>query len=291
MKVSVRAYAKLNLSLDITGKRDDGYHIVEMLMQSVSLHDTVTVWDCRDGGIEVNTSGGEVADDETNIAYKAAQAFFAETGISNPGVCIKIKKRIPLKAGMAGGSADAAAVLVALNRIFSAGLDESRLCDIGELIGADVPFCITGGTSMARGIGNILSPLPPLPECYIVAAKPDEGVSTAEAYAAVDGFKGQLIRPDAVRMSEDICAGDLRAVAAGLCNVFEQAIDLPSCAAIKKTMLESGALGAVLTGSGSAVFALFEEKDDAEACRQALEESFDEVFLMRPNSCGCEIID
>lgn len=289
MKLTLKANAKLNLTLDVVGKKDDGYHLLETVMQSVSLCDTVTIRDDKSGCITVSTSDPEIADDESNLAYRAAAAFFEATKIENPGIDIKIKKRIPCEAGLAGGSADAAAVLIALNKIFSAELSVDELCDIGEKLGADIPFCIVGGTVLARGMGNILSPIPTLEDCFFVIAKPESSVSTAKAYALVDSYKGEFIRPDSIALSEHICGGDIKAVARGCINVFEQALALEESAKIKQIMLEEGALGACLTGSGSAVFAIFEDEDAAKDCAEKLERDYDDVFLVEPVSFGCEI--
>ena len=291
MKVTVRAHAKINLTLDIVGKREDDYHLLESVMQSVSLHDTVSVSTDRSGDITVSTSNDSIADDQTNIAYRAAKAFFDFTGIENPGIEIRIKKRIPTEAGLAGGSADGAAVIVALNKIFSAELNTDQLYSIGESVGADIPFCITGGTMMVRGIGNILSPLPDLADCYIAIAKPSDSVSTGGAYKAVDNFSGELIHPQTEEICGDICAEDIKAVASRLCNVFEQALSVPGSLKIRDTMLENGALGACMTGSGSAVFGIFDDEDTAQDCCDLLKKSYDDAYLSRPVSYGCEIVD
>ena len=291
MKTTVKAHAKINLTLDIVGKRDDDYHLLETVMQSVSLCDTVTVSLDNSGKISVSTSDDAIADDETNIAWKAAKAFFDCTGIKNSGVDIRIKKHIPSQAGMAGGSADGAAVIVALNELCSADFSDEQLWDIGETVGADVPFCITGGTMMVRGIGNILQPLPDLADCFIVIAKPDCNVSTGKAYAAVDNYSGVIIHPQTEDICEEICAEDIPAVAKRVCNVFEQALELEEPLEIKRFMLDSGALGACMTGSGSAVFGIFDDEDDAEKCCDMLEKKYDDVFLTHPCSCGCEIDD
>ena len=291
MKVTVKAHAKINLTLDIVGKRDDDYHLLESVMQSVSLHDLVTVRTTSDGAIDVFTSDDRIADDQSNIAYRAAQAFFEATNVSHDGIDIRIKKRIPIGAGMAGGSADGAAVIIALNEIFETKLSEEQLCDIGDSVGADVPFCLTGGTMMARGTGSILSPLPDLPACFIVIAKPDCGVSTAAAYRSVDQYVGELLHPDSEAVCEDICAQDINAVASRLSNVFEQALALEPSLAIKQAMLDAGALGACMTGSGSAVFGIFEDKDAANDCADILERDYDDVFVTQPVSRGCIIDD
>ena len=181
MKVNVDAPAKINLFLDIRGKRSDGYHIVSMVMQSISLCDEITVSRTDDGDIKIVCSDENIPLDETNTVYKAVELFFKETEKENKGIEIKIKKNIPTEAGLGGGSTDAAAVLHALNKLYDTELSRKELAEIGAEIGADVPFCVYGGTMSASGIGTILSPLPDLPECYLVIVKPNIGVCTEQA--------------------------------------------------------------------------------------------------------------
>ncbi len=289
MKITLKANAKLNLTLDIVGKRDDDYHLLESVMQSVSLCDTVTVKTDQSGEISVSTTNDSIADDKTNIAYKAADAFFRMTGTTNTGVDIRIKKRIPTGAGMGGGSADGAAVIIALNELFDARLSDEQLCDIGETVGADVPFCITGGTMLARGTGNILTPLPDLPQCWLVIAKPEVAVSTAEAYKAVDRYTGHFSAPDNDRLCEYICSHDLPAIGSCLGNIFEQVIELPEVKSIHDSMYRAGALGSCMTGSGSAVFGIFDDRDAADSCCDELSKQYDDVFIVSPVVRGCEI--
>lgn len=290
MRVTVSAPAKINLTLDIIGKRNDGYHLVKMLMQSVSVCDTVSVWDGADSPIEIYCSRGEVPLTEENTAYRAAQTFFAFTEIKNPGIGIKIKKRIPMAAGLAGGSADAAAVILALDHMFETRLSQGELTDIGEQVGADVPFCLLGGTMLAEGIGTILSPLPDMPSCYLTLAKPGISVSTREAYSLADkrSLWESAKTDDAV---EAVCNGDIKEVARCLYNEFEKVLKLPQVASIKRVMLECGALNAGMSGSGPTVFGIFTEKSSAESCARALEDSCDQVFVCRPVSVGCQIED
>ena len=291
MKVTVKANAKLNLTLDVVGKRDDDYHLLESVMQSVSLSDTVTVKTDDSGEISVSTSDDSIADDKTNIAWRAADAFFRATGDKCAGLDIRIKKRIPTGAGMGGGSADGAAVILALDEIYNTRLDEDELCDIGEQVGADIPFCLTGGTMLARGTGNILSPLPNLEDCWFVIVKPEISISTAAAYRAIDekgGLRGYL---DNEQLCEEICSHDLEAVGKLLGNVFEQVTDIPEIEAIKKKMISAGAVGACMTGSGSAVFGLFDNEDDANDCRAQLDDRYDCCYIAEPVSRGCEIED
>lgn len=291
MKVSVKAYAKLNLTLDITGKREDGYHLLKTVMQSVSLYDTVTVRERSDGQISLSVTGEEAPEDSTNTAWKAAERFFEYTGVANPGIGIKIDKNIPVGSGLAGGSADAAGVIIALDRIFGTRLDEDELCDIAEKVGADVPFCVTGGTALARGTGSILSFLPDLADCRIVIARGSAGMSTKEAYALFDAYEGELVMPDSDKMCEDICGGDIEEVADGLCNVFEQALGLEEPARLISILRENGALGAALTGSGSAVFGIFEDEENAQEAADALEKECEYVFVKKPAHRGVKVLD
>jgi len=292
MKATVRANAKINLSLDIVGKRDDDYHLLESVMQSVSLSDVVTVKLGGDEGeITVATGSECIADDHTNTAYRAAKEFFEYTQIANPGVNIRIKKAIPVGAGLAGGSADAAAVIIALDDMLNTRLETEQLCDIAEKVGADVPFCVTGGTMLARGTGNILSPLPDLPHCHILICKPEISVSTAAAYRTIDEQGLACSAECSEDISEAVCGSDLAAVSKHLRNIFEKAMDIPEVAQIKETMIRAGALGACMTGSGSAVFGIFDDEDKAEDCASELRKEYDDVFLTEPESNGCVMDD
>ena len=289
-RISVNPQTMKQETLDIIGRRNDGYHLVKMLMQSVDVCDTVTVWDDADSPIQVFCNREEIPVSEANTAYRAAQAFFEAAKIENPCIGIKIKKRIPMAAGLAGGSADAAAVIVALDRMFETRLSEAELTDIGERVGADVPFCIFGGTMLAEGIGTILTPLPDLPDCYIVLSKPEISVSTQKAYSLAD--KHLLWEsPETDDAVEAVCNGDIEEVANCIYNKFEKVLNLPEVASIKRMMLEAGALNAGMSGSGPTVFGIFKDKGMAEGCARSLEEYCDQVFVCRPVSKGCEIVD
>ncbi len=285
MRMSAEACAKLNLTLDILGKREDGYHLLRMVMQSVTLCDTVTVWTDNGGGITLQCSQEGVPCDHRNTAYRAAELFFETTGLQNEGIGIKIKKRIPHGAGLGGGSADAAAVLRLLNELFSTCLSDRALCDIGLQVGADVPFCLMGGTMLAEGTGTLLSPLSDLEPCYFVIVKPDISISTADAYRKCDEVTPTR-RPDTDKVVDAVLEHDLTALGKQLCNVFEEVIGLPEAEHVKSVMHEAGALGACMSGSGSAVFGMFAEKSAAEDCRKRLEGEFDEVFVCRPAQSG-----
>ena len=289
MRTTVRAAAKINLFLDITGRRNDGYHIVNMIMQSVSLYDEVTVTvEKGDGEINVSCTDENIPCDETNTAYKAVKEFFKYAQLDPMNVWVKIKKRIPSQAGMAGGSTDAAAVLVALDKILDTEFSQDELAEIAENIGADVPFCIYGGTMTANGIGTILTPLPEMPECYIVVVKPDIKISTKEAYERSDSIgyeQSRSIEP----MINAICNGNIGAVGKALYNKFEEVVEVPEIDEIKSCMETYGAEGALMTGSGSAIFGIFEERSDADDCMDYLERHFENVWLVEPVS-ECQVI-
>ena len=251
------AYAKINLHLDVLGKRPDSYHNLSMIMQSISLHDTVTVEIAPGSGFEILCDDPAIPTDARNIAWKAARAF-RYTG----GLRIAIEKRIPSGAGLAGGSADAAAVLAALRDMAAPDMPDEELRSIGARVGADVPFCLLGGCCLAQGIGDILTPLPCLPQAYAVAlVKPEFSVSTAQAYAAIDAMASEdameLRRPDTARAVAHAKQGNWESLFPLCANVFEQAIPLPGLEWAKAQAMQSGALLCRMTGSGSAVFAVY----------------------------------
>lgn len=286
-QLKIRANAKINLTLDITGKRPDGYHTLSTVMQSVSLHDHVTVSRSRPaGGIRITCDDPSVPCGERNLAYRSASAFFEASGAENPGILIAIEKRIPSQAGLAGGSADAAAVLYALNRMFGSPLAEESLLQAGASVGADVPFCLTGGTQLAEGIGTIFSPLPAMMPCPIVIVKPPFSSSTAEAYHAAD--TAALCHPSARPAAEALRSGSLSALAASLGNSFESVVAPAEISALKRQFCANGAIGSGMSGSGTAVFGLFDSPAAAEMCRCALAEQYRSVFLVFPSHRGVE---
>lgn len=290
MKVKVKAPAKINLTLDVLGKRPDGYHDVSMVMQAVSLYDYVTVETTDSQEIQIVCDYPGVPCDETNIAYKACKRFFDYINEDVKGVKITIEKNIPTQAGLAGGSADGAAVLVGLNKLFSAYLKESELCEIGAKIGADVPFCIVGGTKLASGTGTKLDKMIMMPKCEIVICKPDISISTAEAYNKIDSLKSS--HPEyTAEMVKAIYARDIWMVTSTLFNDFDFALNLDPINEIKKIMLKNKALGALMTGSGSATYGIFLQKSKAEKCIKILKENYNQVFLCNPIKDGCVIID
>ncbi len=278
MSTSIDAYAKINLTLDITGRRADGYHLLRMVMQSVSLCDRLTITQ-GEPGIRIVCARADVPCNESNTAYKAAAAFFAFSGIQ-PGVTVEIEKNVPSQAGLGGGSSDAAAVLHALNEMYRTGYSNKTLCEIGVKVGADVPFCILGGTALAEGIGEKLTALPPMPKCHLVLCKPPVGVDTKKAYAKADS--AGLIGSYTNGMLQAVQSGSLHAVAENLGNAFEQVMQLDEVAQIKQIMKSAGALGACMSGSGSAVYGIFESPEAAQECKTALSGRFEQVFLCEP---------
>lgn len=283
--MTLPAYAKLNLTLDILRKRPDGYHDLRMVMQSIALHDTVTVCtETGDGEITVRTDREDLPGGPGNIAWKAAQAFYDAAGIHNSGTEILLEKHIPMQAGMAGGSADGAAVLRALQALYAPEMPRWELEQIGLQVGSDVPFCVRGGTALAEGRGEVLTDLPPLPACAIVVCKPAFGLSTPALFGRVRVEK--LSRhPDQDAMQQALAAGDLAAVARQMGNVFEEVLtaeESREIAYLKDVMLRCGALNAVMTGSGPTVFGLFAQKDRAERAVEILRDHYPQLFLTEP---------
>lgn len=261
--IVLKAKAKINLTLDAIGKRENGYHDLRMIMQTVNLHDTISIKKTKTPGIKLSTNLHWLPKDERNIAYKAAALFLEESGI-NVGVYINVYKRIPVAAGLAGGSTDAAAVLVGMNKLFATGYSKKQLMEMGVKLGADVPFCIMRGTVLAEGIGEILTPLPALPYTYVVLAKPNISVSTASVYGGlrVDEIAGHPQTDEVVQAIKD---QDIAFVIDHMANVLEEVtIKMhPEIEAIKKDMLQFGAKGSMMSGSGPTVFGIFEDKEKA----------------------------
>lgn len=285
--IKITAPAKINLFLDITGKLDNGYHSLFMVMQSIGLCDEITLEKNGLGDIFLTCSESRLPADKRNIAYKAANAFFEATNIE-PDVTIGIKKRIPFEAGLAGGSADAAAVIVGLNELYGTGLSEFELCEIGLRVGSDVPFCIVGGTCLSQNTGGVLSKLKPLADCHIVLAKPEAGVSTAEAYAAADNT--YIYRPDSMRMLDACEKGDFDGMCRYAGNVFEQVVEVTERVDFRRIMNSNGASLCQMSGSGPTVFGLFKEKENAEKCAEQLREICPNVFLTTPVTHGAKMI-
>lgn len=264
--LTLSANAKINLTLDILGTREDGYHEVAMIMQEISLHDTLSMGKINQGislTIVIEGQQGTLPADESNLCWKAAALVQKEYNLQE-GVEIHLTKRIPMAAGLAGGSADAAAVLKGMNHLFRLGMTEARLCELGARLGSDIPFCIMGGTMLATGRGEVLTRLPSFPRVSVVLAKPPVGVSTAWAYKTYDaGYDGP--HPDNEAMLEAIHGGDAHKAAGLLCNVLEGVTETehPVIADYKRLMMEHGAMASMMSGSGPTVFGLVREKQQA----------------------------
>ena len=275
MSEIIKAYAKINLHLDITKKREDGYHNVETVMQSVSLYDTVEASFSDLSGITCECNLKEVPKDDKNIAVRAAKLYLQESGIKN-GVCIKIEKRIPISAGLAGGSTDAAATLIALNRLSENRFSEQELCDLGSRLGADVPFCIIGGTSYSDGKGDILHQFPTIPEdTVLVVACGGEGVSTPWAYQLMDKIYNDFLdySPKSTEALKKVLLSDSPdKFYEHLFNVFEKGVmsERPVSAEIKSIMLACGAKSALMSGSGPSVYGVFDNLSDAQGAVDAI---------------------
>ncbi len=290
MKITVKAPAKINLSLDVLGKRPDGYHEISTVMQAVSLYDTVTVTDNDSGEVTVFCGYEGVPNDESNIAVKAALRFFDYCKMPKKGVHIEIDKQIPTQAGLAGGSSDGAAVIFALNQLFSAHLNPADMNAIAERVGADVPFCVQGGTKLCTGIGATLKKLPSLSCSDIVICKPDAvSVSTAEAYKKVDALAPHPCYTD--EMVKAIYSRDMFMITSTIFNDFELALQIPEVNEIKSVMLKNKAKGAGMSGSGSAVFAVFTSSNKAQKCCDDLKEKYPQTFLCKPVNIGCEVVE
>lgn len=263
-KLQLKAYGKINLGLDVIRKRADGYHDLDMIMQMVDVYDDVILTKKDDDDIIVKTDALILPNGKENLAYMAAKMLMDEFKIRQ-GLEIEIHKRIPIAGGMAGGSSDCAATLMGVNRMFDLGLSKEELMERGVKLGADVPYCILGGTAIARGIGEILTPLPTPPRCHVVIAKPPVSVSTAFVYGRIQPDKIKK-RPDIERMAEAVREQDLYQLAELLYNVMEDVTvpRYPVIQDIKDVMLREGALNAIMSGSGPTVFGLYDDKTKAE---------------------------
>ena len=281
--IKEKAWAKLNISLDVLSKREDGYHNLLMIMQSCGLYDDIEVGLLTDASFRVSSNVNYIPNDERNLAVKAAKEFFAATGETAYGTDIKITKRIPVCAGLGGGSADAAAVLRALNMLTGSGFSAAELREIGLRLGSDVPFCVEGGTALAEGRGELLTPLPELPGCHIVICKPDFAISTPMLFELIDCDKLRH-RPDTDGLIQAMIAGDLQGTAKRMYNVFEDTLPrrFGEVGVIKVKLLDYEALGAVMSGTGSAVFGIFGDPLKAQNAYEKLSSEYQAVFLTEP---------
>ncbi len=284
--VTVLAPAKLNLSLDVVGTLPNGYHALDMVMQSIDLFEKLTL--TRSEGLTLTLPGSFVPANDKNTAIKAALAFFQYTGLL-AGVDITIQKRVPVRAGMAGGSADAAGVLVGLNALYGAKLSMSELCAIGAAIGADVPFALMGGTCRVQGVGDFLKALPPCPDCWFVVVMPSVGVSTPEAFKQYD-VVGSPVHPDCEQQEQAIRADDLRGLCAAAGNALEHCSGAVETPVIRQLLDAHGAIASQMTGSGAAVFGLFDGEEQAAQAAAELRQRYRQVYLCRPDRGGARVV-
>lgn len=277
------AYAKLNLTLDVLGKREDGYHDLQSVMQTISLRDDIEIDVGTGKPWEILCTDESIPTDERNLAWKAAKLYLDTIGQDPNGLQIRILKRIPTQAGLGGGSADAAAVLRALNRHYNAPLSIAALAELGGQVGSDVPFCVLCGTAMAEGRGDRLRKLPDMPDCVFVVCKPDFSVSTPELYRKLDET-AIARRPDNRAMEAAILSGDLEQVARNLWNVFDPVVTAEHLELnyIKSICNAYGALGQQMTGSGSAVFAILPNFEYAAVVCNMLKDNYPQVFIAKP---------
>lgn len=271
-KVVRKAYGKINLGLDVVGRLENGYHLVKMIMQMVDICDVLT-FEKIPSGIVITTDNGELPTDEDNLIYKAAKLMFETYGITG-GVKIHLEKNIPIAAGMAGGSSDAAQTFHGINELYGVGADDDALCALGVKVGADVPYCIVGGTCLSEGIGEVLTPLPAPPKAYLLIAKPDINVSTKDVYQRID-TEGVEVHPDIDGMITALEKGDLCGITDRLGNVLAIVTEKmhPIIVEIREAMIECGALGSLMSGSGPTVFGIFTEKTDICNAARVIEEN------------------
>ena len=271
------AYAKINLFLDVEGIRADGYHDILSVMQTVSWSDRIYLEKLQTAEILLSCTDASIPTDQTNTAYRAAELFISRLAVPM-GVRIHIEKHIPSSAGLAGGSADAAAVLLGLNEITGNAFSQEALLQMGAKIGADVPFCMIGGTQITKGIGDVIEPFPAMPFCYLVCAKLGEGISTPEAYGAIDKqndfFKAPSVKHDRLAfLKKGFEKGDLNCLSEGTFNIFERAMEevRPGISILKRALINAGAKVAMMSGSGPSVFGVFEDKMQAEQACEAVQ--------------------
>ena len=272
--IRLEAKAKINLFLEITGRLPNGYHTISTVMQEIGLCDCVTLSETQNGSITITSDCDTMPLDERNIAYKCAVLFFEKAEIENKGINIHIEKNIPMEAGLAGGSTDGAALLKGLNEIYGKPFSTEELCRIGAKVGADIPFCMLGGTVLCEGIGDIMTPISPLPDCHILIAKGKEGVSTKWAYEQFDLMENRPIKPNP--MVSLLKEGDINKICGSMYNCFEMLV--PSVREIKDIMNKCGAPGSMMSGSGTAVFGIFDSAEKMKRAADKLQEKNISVF-------------
>ena len=277
------AFAKLNLTLDVLGKREDGYHDIKSIMQTISLRDDIEIDLGTGKPWKLLCDKEHIPTDETNLAWKAAKLYFDTSGKDPDGLEIRIVKRIPVQAGLGGGSADAAAVLRALNNHYGAPLSLPALAELGAQIGSDVPFCVLCGTAVVEGKGDRIRRLPNMPDCIFVICKPEFSASTPELYAKIDE-KEIANRPNHQAMESAILGGDLVGVVNNVCNVFDPIVteDHVELNYIKSVMNSYDGVGMQMTGSGSAVFAIVGEFEAAAVICNMLKDNYSQIYIAKP---------
>lgn len=279
--MKIKAYGKINIALEVVGKREDGYHLLRMIMQNIDLYDLIELNEKRSNDITIECNKPYVPKDDRNLAYKAARLFM-DTYKINRGIHIDIVKNIPVAAGLAGGSTNAAAVLKALNEMFDVGASEQDLMDLGVKLGADIPYCIKGGTCLCEGIGEKISELKSFKDKILVLVKPPFGVSTKDVYGAIDInkiFKKVLVN----ELIEAIEKDDLLFVAKNMKNHLEN-VTLrrhPLIIKIKEDMMKMGSIGSMMSGSGPTVFGFFDDMLKAQSCYERMKKQFNDVFITR----------
>lgn len=289
--IELKSRAKINLSIDVLGKRKDGYHLVEMIMQTIDLYDVIKIRELSSDDIIIKSNSKDIPLDDTNIVYKAINLLKNKFNI-NKGIEVFLQKNIPIAAGMAGGSSNAAAILVGLNKLWSLNLSELDLQELGLNLGADVPFCISGKTALAKGIGEELTFVKGLPEdISILICKPEIFVSTKDVYEGLD-LNNIQIRPNNEKLLEYLKEEDVSSLAKNMVNVLEGVtsnsyIEIKD---IENTMMENGALGSMMSGSGPTVFGLYKNREDALSCKKNLLRKYKQVYIVNSSEKGVEII-
>lgn len=288
--IDLKSRAKVNLSIDVLGKREDGYHLVEMIMQTIDLYDKLKITEIEENSILIKSNSLDIPLNEDNIMYKAINLLKNQFNIEK-GIEISIEKNIPVAAGMAGGSSNAAAVLVGLNKLWNLGLSENELKDIGLKLGADVPFCITGGSALAEGIGEKLTNIKGLPEdLNILVCKPNIFVSTKEVYQSLNMDKVKR-RPQNKELIDALQKEDVKFISENMVNVLEEVTSLKysEIGQIEDIMIKNKALGSMMSGSGPTVFGLFDNKDCAIKAKEDLQAKYNQVYLVKSSNKGVEI--
>ena len=288
--MGLKSRAKINLSIDVLGKRQDGYHIVEMIMQTIDLYDNLKITQIEEDSIKIKSNSQDIPLNQDNIVYKAANILKEKFNIKK-GIEISIQKNIPVAAGMAGGSSNAAAVLVGLNRIWDLGLNQLELKDIALQLGADVPFCITGGSALAQGIGEELTDIKGLNEnIHILICKPNIFVSTKEVYQSLDMNEIKK-RPDNQKLIDALQVNDVKYVSENMVNVLEEVTSSKynEINQIERIIMDNKALGSMMSGSGPTVFGLFDNKEYAIRAKEELLQNYNQVYLVKSSDKGVEI--